>query len=403
MSEGSIPVQGQSNWSLKRVAVAFVPLVLLIGVVVLFLSTGAGLQTPTALPPIEQIDVQRILLPQPDLIVVEIVNSGPDAVTIAQVLVDEAYWQFDIEPGATLPRFGAATIRIPYPWVQDEAHEIGLITNTGVTFDAAIELAVQTPVFDVNTFLQFALIGFYVGVVPISLGLMWHPFMRTLKRRILDAILALTLGLLVFLLIDTVSEGLEVAGLVPGAFNGLILFSAGALLAYLAIQLVSSRSGANRDTEQGRLSLSYLLAIGIGLHNLAEGLAIGAAYAIGEAALGAFLVVGFTLHNITEGIGIAAPVAKDRPALRTFIKLALISGAPAIVGTWIGGFIYSDVAAAIFLGVGSGAIVQVIVEVGKLLMQHGKREGVSYATWPNVIGFTAGLAIMYVTALLVSV
>lgn len=403
MSEGSISVQGQSNWSLRRIAAAFIPLVLLIAVVILFLSTGAGIQPAGELPPIEQIEVQRVLLPAPDMIVVEIVNSGPDPVTIAQVLVDEAYWRFDIEPGATLSRFGTATIHIPYPWVKDEAHEIGLITNTGITFDAAIELAVQTPVFDLSTFLQFALIGFYVGVVPISLGLLWHPFMRTLKRQILDAILALTLGLLVFLLIDTVSEGLEVAARVPGAFNGLILFAAGALLAYLAIQLVSAHSAANRDTEEGRLGLSYLLSVGIGLHNLGEGLAIGAAYAIGEAALGAFLVVGFTLHNITEGIGIAAPVAKDRPTLRTFIKLALISGTPAIMGAWIGGFIYSDLAAAIFLGVGSGAIVQVIVEVGKLLMRHGKQEGVSYTTWPNVIGFTAGLAIMYVTALLVSI
>jgi zinc transporter ZupT len=232
---------------------------------------------------------------------------------------------------------------------------------------------------------------------------MWHPFMRGLKRRWLDAILALTIGLLAFLLIDTAGEGLEVAARVPGAFNGLILFGAGAILAYLLIQVASSRRGANRDEASGRMGLSYLLAIGIGLHNLAEGLAIGAAYAAGEAALGAFLVVGFTLHNITEGIGIAAPIAQDRPKLVTFLWLALIAGAPAIAGTWIGGFVYSDVAAAIFLGVGTGAIVQVIVEVGKLLMRHGQREGTSVATWPNAVGFTAGLAIMYATALLVAV
>jgi zinc transporter ZupT len=251
--------------------------------------------------------------------------------------------------------------------------------------------------------LNFALIGVYVGVIPVGLGLMWHPFMRGLQRRATDAILALTIGLLVFLLIDTAGEGLEVAGRVPGAFNGLILFSAGALLAYLLIQIVSARRGASRDEAPGRMALSYLLAIGIGLHNLAEGLAIGAAYAAGEAALGAFLVVGFTLHNITEGIGIAAPVAEDRPKLTTFLWLALIAGAPAIAGAWIGGFIYSDLAAAIFLGVGVGAIVQVIVEVGKLLMRHSQRAGTTLATWPNVIGFAAGLAILYATALLIVV
>jgi zinc transporter ZupT len=119
--------------------------------------------------------------------------------------------------------------------------------------------------------------------------------------------------------------------------------------------------------------------------------------------LGAFLVVGFTLHNVTEGIGIAAPVAVDRPSLKSFITLAAIAGLPAILGAWIGGFIYSDLAATIFLGVGTGAIMQVIVEVGKLLMRHGQREGQSAATLPNLIGFAAGLAIMYATALLVAV
>ncbi|HJW84432.1 MAG TPA: ZIP family metal transporter, partial [Anaerolineae bacterium] len=180
-------------------------------------------------------------------------------------------------------------------------------------------------------------------------------------------------------------------------------FGAGALLTYLLIQIVSTQRGANRDEAAGRMTLSYLLAIGIGLHNLAEGLAIGAAYAAGEAALGAFLVVGFTLHNITEGIGIAAPVAVDRPRLRTFLWLTLIAGAPAIAGAWIGGFVYSDLAATVFLGVGAGAIVQVIVEVGRLLAQHGRREKASFATWPNAIGFAAGLAIMYATALLITV
>ena len=403
MSEQTVSIKTRPSWSAGRVAAAALPLVLLLAVVAIFLATGAGIPAPPGLPPVEQLSVQRIVLPEPNRIVMSVINSGPDPVTIAQVIVDDAYWQFEIEPGATIPRFGTATIRIPYPWVRTEPHAITLVTSTGLTFGATIPLAVQTPSADLGTVLQFALIGIYVGVIPVGLGLMWHPFMRSLKRRALDAILALTIGLLVFLLIDTASEGLDVAAQVPGAFKGLILFSAGALLAYLLIQVVSSRRGANRDEAAGRMSVSYLLAIGIGLHNLAEGLAIGAAYASGSAALGAFLVVGFTLHNITEGIGIAAPVAEDRPGLLSFVRLALIGGGPAIAGAWIGGFIYSNLAAAIFLGVGVGAIVQVIVEVGKLLLRHGQREGTSFATWPNAIGFAAGLAIMYATALLVAV
>ncbi len=83
--------------------------------------------------------------------------------------------------------------------------------------------------------------------------------------------------------------------------------------------------------------------------------------------------------------------------------MTAIAGLPAILGTWIGGFAYSNVAATIFLGIGTGAIVQVIIEVGKLLLRHGQRESQSAATWPNIVGFTAGLAIMYTTAMLVAV
>jgi zinc transporter ZupT len=287
--------------------------------------------------------------------------------------------------------------------VKGEAHTIALITSAGMPFTTQVPVAIATPVVDTRTLLNFALIGIYIGVIPIGLGMMWHPFMRGLKRRTMDAILALTLGLLAFLLIDTASGGLEKAAQVPGALQGLILFSAGALLAYLVIQALSSRQGAQKDETASRLNISRLLAIGIGLHNLAEGLVVGAAYASGAAALGAFLVIGFTLHNVTEGIGIAAPVAQDRPSLKSFAALAAIAGLPAILGAWIGGFVYSNIAATIFLGVGTGAIVQVIAEVGKLLMRHSQREGRSFATLPNVIGFASGLAIMYMTALLVVV
>ena len=392
-----------SSRSFGRYVWAIVPLILLAGVVALFVSNGAGLQTPDGLPPIEELSIQRVTLPAADQVVVEVVNSGPQPVTIAQVIVDDAYWDFQITPSDTLPRLASATIRIPYPWVKAEAHTINLVTSTGTQFTVSVPVAIETPPIDSRTFLNFALIGIYIGVIPVGLGMLWHPFMRGLKRRTMDAILALTLGLLVFLLIDTISEGLEKAALVPGSLQGVILFGAGALLAYFVIQIISSRKAAKRDEAAGRLNVALLLAIGIGLHNLGEGLVVGAAYASGAAALGAFLVIGFTLHNVTEGIGIAAPVATDRPTLKSFATLAAIAGLPAILGAWIGGFVYSDLAATIFLGVGTGAIVQVIVEVGKLLMRHGQREGQSIATLTNLLGFAAGLAIMYATALLVAV
>jgi ZIP family zinc transporter len=388
--------------SFNRFVWAILPLILLAGVIGLFLAGGAGLPVQAGLPPMEELTVQRVALPAPNEVIVEVINSGPDPVTIAQVLVDDAYWAFSIDR-PELARLASATIKIPYPWVQGEAHTIMLVTSTGALFEAVIPVAVNTPTIDLRAFLSFALIGIYIGIIPVGLGLMWQPFMRGLRRRTMDAILAMTLGLLVFLLIDTASAGLEKAAAVPGSLQGLILFGASALLAYLLIQVVSARRGAKASEAAGRFNVAWMLAIGIGLHNLAEGLAVGAAYASGAASLGAFLVIGFTLHNVTEGIGIAAPIAQDRLSVSRFIGLATIAGLPAVLGTWIGGFVYSNLAATIFLGIGTGAIVQVISEVGKLLLRHGQRENQSAATWSNIIGFTAGLAIMYATALLVAV
>jgi zinc transporter ZupT len=228
--------------------------------------------------------------------------------------------------------------------------------------------------------------------------------MRRIGRKGLNFVLALTVGLLVFLLIDTSLEALEVAGGVAGVFQGLPVAVFAALLSWLAILAVSGRqSEAERDSSSGRLRIATLIALSIGLHNLGEGLAVGAAFALGEAALGSFLVIGFTLHNVTEGVGIAAPVTKDRPSLKSFIGLAALAGLPAVGGAWMGGFAYSPLLATIFLGIGVGAIWQVIVEVGRLLIRDAEKHGVSVVNWINVAGLALGIAVMYFTAYFVKV
>lgn len=141
--------------------------------------------------------------------------------------------------------------------------------------------------------------------------------------------------------------------------------------------------------------------MGIGLHNLGEGLAIGAAFAFGQAALGTFLVIGFTLHNITEGIGIAAPIARERPAMWHFGVLAMLAGAPAILGVWIGGFSYNPLATAVFLALGAGAIAQVVYEVGRLIARQSADDNTPLLSPAVFGGLVAGIALMYATALLV--
>jgi zinc transporter ZupT len=373
---------------------------LLLGLMVWAFLAGDPLRLARGdLPPIEDLSIQRLQAVEGGL-ELQVINAGASTTTIAQVTVDAAYWSFEADPSTTLARLGRATIRIPYPWVRAEPLTVTLITSTGVTFSSTLDLAVEVPRPGARAFLNYGLLGVYVGIIPVGLGMLWFPAMRRLGRRGMGVILALTVGLLVFLLADTIVEALEVAGDLPGTFQGIPLVLFAALLAWLAI-LAASRRGPEGAGGDPRMRLAGLIALGIGLHNLGEGLAIGAAFALGEAALGSFLVVGFTLHNITEGVGIAAPLIPAQPTIRRMVGLALLAGSPAILGAWVGGFAFSPILAAIFLGLGAGAILQVVVEVTGLIQRQARSAGETLFTWANLAGFIAGVGVMYLTAFLV--
>lgn len=360
---------------------------------------GAGIGREDV-PPVEDLTATQVALPTPNEVVVHVTNGGPDPVTVEQVTVNEALWDFEMEPNSTVPPRGSAEITVPYTWVEGEAYGIGIISATGATFEAEVPLAVLTPGFSADAFWRYALIGTYVGVIPVSLGLLWYPFLRRLGAAGMNFVLALTVGLLVWLALDTLLDAVEIGGALPGFFSGVPMVLSVALLTLLGLQ-ATGRLFHSRTS--GRLSTSYRVATGIGLHNLGEGLAIGAAFALGEVALGIFLVVGFTLHNITEGVGIAAPILEERPAFAHFLWLALIGGGPAVLGTWISGFAYSPLASALFLAVGTGAVLQVVYEVSRLLLRDSERSKTPALSVPNLGGFAAGVAVMYATALLVNV
>jgi zinc transporter ZupT len=383
-----------SAWGL-----ALIPLLLLGLVLSYIVVTGGGLQD-LAGPPVEQIKVQRITLPQPGIVQAEIVNDGPQDVTIAQVIVDDAYWHFTAAPSNIIPRFGRATFTIPYPWVKDETHALLFLTNIGTTFAADVPVAVETPQMDAALLLRFALVGLYVGIVPVALGLMWYPFMRRLSRRAMNFILALTVGLLLYLAVGTWLDAVEFAAAAPAFWQGVPLALFMAVITFGAIVALSNRQ-KRRPGSDDALSVSYRIALGIGLHNLGEGLAIGASFASGQAALGTLLILGFTLHNITEGVGIAAPIVKRNPGLKHFALLAVLAGGPAILGTLIGSYAFDPVLATIFLGIGLGAIAQVIWEVGKLIARDNQQHAEPVMNWVNLGGVAAGVAVMFVTAFLV--
>jgi ZIP family zinc transporter len=383
---------GRSLW-LKGLA----PLVLLAALVFVFLRFGPLGVFERAFPPVEELTIERITLPEPGLMQVEVTNGGPEPVTVAQVLVDDAAWAHELDGDRTIGRLESRTITLPYPWVEGEPHEVLLVTSTGVTFSGGVAVATETPSPDARYLATFALLGVYVGVIPVFLGLLWLPFLRGIPRRWLDFFLSLTIGLLVFLGVDALAEALELAGRVPGAFQGLGLVLLGALGTPLAIAAL----GQWKESKGGRspLYVATLIALGIGLHNLGEGLAIGAAYATGEIALGAFLVLGFLLHNTTEGLGIVAPIAHERTRLRHLVLLGALAGVPTVLGAWIGGFTYSPVWTTLFFAIGVGAIAQVVYELWRLFAE---REEEGLVAPLNAAGLILGLVIMYATGLFVA-
>jgi zinc transporter ZupT len=375
------------------------PLVLL-GVLSLIVTRGGMLsRLARGVPPVEELSVDRVRL-APGHITLTVVNGGPEPVTVAQVMVDEAFWQFTMTPVRTVPRLGHATIDIPYPWVVGEPHQIKLVSASGITFDHEIPVAMETPAADASTLLALALVGVYVGVLPVAIGLLWLPFLRQLERRWIHFALALTAGLLIFLVADALHEAFETAERVAGAYQGTGLVVLATLAMWLFLQAFSGIGKRETgDAAAERLRLAFLIALGIGLHNLGEGLAIGAAYAQGAVTLGAFLIVGFMLHNTTEGLGIVAPIAQDRPGLRTLALAGALAGGPTIVGAWLGGLAYSPLLGALCLGIGAGAILQVL---GVLYRLVARETPAGLWTPLNALGVVAGLVVMYGTGLLVA-
>ena len=388
--------------SLPAWLLGLVPLLLAVGVLGAFAVLGGPGLGDRPGPAVEELSVERTVL-APGSIKLTVRNDGPDRVTLAQAFVNDAYVDFDLAHTA-IDRLRAATVHIPYPWIEGEAYEVGLLTSTGATFTHEIAAAVETPSADLGFFGLMALLGIYVGVIPVALGMLWLPFVRRVDATWIRVLLAATVGLLGFLAVDATLEALEIAGQGPQALGGAGLVALGAGLAYLALAAVSARVSARRsDADAAGASpqrLAGLVALGIGLHNLGEGLAIGSAYATGALALGTFLVVGFAIHNTTEGLAIVAPLGRSgvRASVGRLAALGLLAGGPAVVGAWIGAAAFTPSLAAFLLGVGVGAIAQVIVQIAPGLRDAAGR----IIDRAVAAGIAGGMLAMYATGLLVS-
>ena len=381
------------------------PLAVLAVAIALFVLLDApGLDRIGA--PQESLTVERTVL-KPGEIQLHVRNDGPDPVRVRQVIVNDAFAQFT-QTNDDIGRLGGSEIDVTYPWIEAQDYEVLLLTDTGVTIDHTITAATETPGADVGFYGLMALIGLYVGIIPVAIGMLWLPWLRGVDQRWIKFLLAFTIGLLAFLGIEALLEGTDIANTGAQVFGGAALVWLGAAAAFLGLAGIDAwlrgrRAGAKDSAGRSGAGLGYraalLVAIGIGLHNLGEGLAIGSAYAVGSLALGATLVVGFALHNTTEGLAIVAPVARERTArFGRLALLGLIAGAPAVLGAWIGASAYQPGIAALMFGVGAGAIAQVIVQIAPQI-----RDGAGRVLHPLAIsGLLTGLAVMYVTGLLVS-
>jgi zinc transporter, ZIP family len=396
--------------------------------------------------PLPEIAIEKIEFREnPSQIIAFIRNAGPTEITIAQADVNDRIHAAAIEPGKTLSRLSDAKVIIPFFWNPAEPYEVGITTDDGTRFSKTIEAAALAPNPDSQQIIFFAVIGVYVGIIPVMIGLLWYPFIRSMSRNKYNFFLSLTAGLLVFLGIDALIESNEIAAdNVSSIFNGQVLIFIVTTISFIALLYTSERltqraikksmsSAAettspytsysnSSDINSPRirlqatqlqmqelvkpLAISLMIAIGIGLHNFGEGLAIGAAVLLGEIALSTFLIVGFTLHNTTEGLAIVAPLAKSRKLmLRRLVLMGVIAGAPTIAGAWIGGFLYSPIATIIFLSIGAGAIFQVVYSIGSWVLRptndNDKKSRIVSVNKFTIAGFAIGMVIMYVTGLLV--
>lgn len=351
-------------------------------------------------PPVEELSVERVVL-APGTIELTLRGTGADPVSIAQVAVNDTFVHFE---GAEQPisRLASTTVRLDVPWQNGQPYLISLLTSTGLVIEHEIPAAVATPAPDASFLGVMTLLGTYVGVLPVLLGMLVLPVLRRAGGGVVRVLLAMTVGLLAFLALDASLEGSALAEDTGGPFGGTVLVLLGAALAYLTLTAVDGYLRARRpphgDAHGGGMRLATLIALGIGLHNLGEGLAIGSAFAVGELALGTALVIGFALHNTTEGLAIVAPLTDHRPGLARLAGLGLLAGAPAILGALLGAAVNNPALSALLLGVGVGAILQVIAQIVPAL----RRSGLRALDPPVAGGLAAGLLVMYLTGLLVA-
>ncbi|MBS3925988.1 MAG: divalent cation transporter [Nitrosarchaeum sp.] len=382
----------------KIIASGVIPFVFLIMLMAYIFGPGSELLDLGV--PLPEITMEKINFLDSE-IQVTVRNTGPIPVEVAMADINDRIQPAAVEPDRYLQRYETALVRIPFEWNEAEPYRIGITIEDGTRFEKEIEAAAPAlePTFDLLIF--FAIIGTYVGIIPVMIGLLWLPFIKKISKQKYHFFLALTAGLLLFLGIDSVEEALEVSKeSLADSFNATLLVTTVLVSSFLGLYYTGEKLVNRAKTSRiaKPVAIALMISIGIGLHNFGEGLAIGAAVGMGSIAFSTFLIVGFALHNTTEGIAIAAPMSRGKLMIGKLAAMGLIAGSPAIFGAWIGGFVYSPFTSVLFLSIGAGAIFQVIITILKWIREEGDKNLSSAAV---ASGFVAGMVIMYLTGILI--
>ena len=382
----------------KIIASGVIPFIFVILMMVYIFGPGADLLDFGVLLP--EVTIEKI-----DFIDSEIQatvrNTGHIPVEVVMADVNDRIQPAAVEPDRFLERFETTLVRIPFEWNVAEPYTIGITVEDGTRFEKEVEAAAPALELSLDLAIFFAIIGTYVGIIPVMIGLLWLPFIKKISKQKYHFFLALTAGLLLFLAIDSIEEAVEVSDEnLASSFNGTLLVATVTVLSFLGLYYAGNKlvSKANSSKFTKPVAIALMISIGIGLHNFGEGLAIGAAVGMGSIAFSTFLIVGFALHNTTEGLAIAAPMSRGELMLGKLVAMGIIAGSPAIFGAWIGGFVYSPFTSVIFFGIGAGAIFQVIVVILKWIYDENDQK---LSTMAVVSGFAVGMSVMYLTSILV--
>ena len=383
---------------IKVIASGLIPFLFVILLMVYIFGPGAELLDFGIILP--EITIEKIDFVDSE-IQATVRNTGHIPVEIVMADINDRIQPAAVEPDRFLERFETTLVRIPFEWNEAEPYTIGITVEDGTRFEKEIEAAAPALELSLDLAIFFAIIGTYVGIIPVMIGLLWLPFIKRISKQKYHFFLALTVGLLLFLAIDSIEEAIEVSNEnLADSFNGTLLITTVTVLSFLGLYYSGNKliekAGSSKFTKP--VAIALMISIGIGLHNFGEGLAIGAALGMGSIAFSTFLIIGFALHNTTEGIAIAAPMSRGKLMIGKLAAMGIIAGSPAIFGAWIGGFVYSPFTSVIFLAIGAGAIFQVIVVIMKWIQEENDK---NLSTIAVVSGIAVGMLVMYLTSILV--